>query len=54
MMDNVKLKGASYVVVTNVTLAKGSYVKLQPHSTRFTDLSNPKIVLETVQSLSLF
>ncbi|CAI0393370.1 unnamed protein product [Linum tenue] len=31
----------------NASLEKGTYVKLQPHSTDFLDVSNPKAILET-------
>lgn len=30
----------------NITLAKGTYVQLRPHRTKFTELSNPRVVLE--------
>jgi len=33
--------------LTNASLPKGSYVKLQPHSKDFLDISNPRAVLET-------
>lgn len=33
--------------VRNVSLPKGTYVKLQPHTTDFINISNPKAVLET-------
>ena len=35
------------VQVRNVSLPKGTYVKLQPHTTDFINISNPKAVLET-------
>ncbi|CAN1261595.1 Ubiquitin recognition factor in ER-associated degradation protein 1 [Linum perenne] len=31
----------------NVTLPKGTYVKLQPHTKDFLDITNPKAILET-------
>ncbi|KAI8025879.1 Ubiquitin recognition factor in ER-associated degradation protein 1 [Camellia lanceoleosa] len=35
------------VRVKNVTLPKGTYVKLQPHTKDYLDISNPKAILET-------
>ena len=32
--------------IKSVSLPKGRYVKLQPHTTDFLDISNPKAVLE--------
>jgi ubiquitin fusion degradation protein 1 len=46
VMQNLLLENSGLVDVQNVTLRKGSYVKLQPHSVRFTQLHNPRIVLE--------
>lgn len=46
MMDNLKLQGGNIVLLTNACLPKGTYVKLQPHTTDFINLSNPKVVLE--------
>lgn len=44
MMEYLALDNGSLVNLFNVTLPKGQYVKLQPHLTKFTQLSNPKIV----------
>ena len=46
MMLNLLLEEGSLVQVQNVSLPKGTYVKLQPHTTDFLDISNPKAVLE--------
>lgn len=42
MMENLLLQEGDIVQVKNVTLPKGTYVKLQPHTTDFLDISNPK------------
>ncbi|KAF5745409.1 ubiquitin fusion degradation protein 1 isoform X2 [Tripterygium wilfordii] len=47
MMENLVLQEGDIVRVKNVTLPKGKYVKLQPHTTDFLDISNPKAILET-------
>ncbi|KAD6795710.1 hypothetical protein E3N88_06606 [Mikania micrantha] len=47
MMANLVLQEGDIVRVKNVTLPKGSYVKLQPHTKDFLDISNPKAILET-------
>ncbi|KAJ6846142.1 ubiquitin fusion degradation protein 1-like protein [Iris pallida] len=47
MMQNMLLQEGDTVRVKNVTLPKGSYVKLQPHTKDFLDISNPKAILET-------
>ncbi|XP_057752584.1 uncharacterized protein LOC130970498 [Arachis stenosperma] len=47
MMENMLLQEGSIVRVKNVTLPKGTYVKLQPHTKDFLDISNPKAILET-------
>lgn len=47
MMENMLLQEGDFVRVKNVTLPKGTYVKLQPHTTDFLDISNPKAILET-------
>uniref|UniRef100_A0A6N2LJW7 Uncharacterized protein n=1 Tax=Salix viminalis TaxID=40686 RepID=A0A6N2LJW7_SALVM len=41
------LQEGDIVRVKNVTLPKGKYVKLQPHTKDFLDISNPKAILET-------
>lgn len=49
MMDNMKLQEYELVRVTNVSLAKATYMKLQPHTKGFLDeLSNPRAVLEAI------
>ncbi|KAK4740238.1 hypothetical protein R3W88_003935 [Solanum pinnatisectum] len=47
MMENLCLQEGDIVTVKNVTLPKGKYVKLQPHTMDFLDISNPKAILET-------
>lgn len=47
MMQNLAIQEGDTVKVRNVSLPKGTYVKLQPHTTDFTNISNPKAVLET-------
>ncbi|XP_021894577.1 ubiquitin fusion degradation protein 1 homolog [Carica papaya] len=47
MMENMLLQEGDIVHVRNASLAKGTYVKLQPHTKDFLDISNPKAILET-------
>lgn len=47
MMQNLLLQEGDIVTLKNATLQKGTYVKLQPHTKDFLDISNPKAVLET-------
>lgn len=47
MMENMLLQEGDFVRLKNVTLPKGTYVKLQPHTKDFLDISNPKAILET-------
>ncbi|RXH99558.1 hypothetical protein DVH24_021360 [Malus domestica] len=47
MMENMLLQEGDVVRVKNATLPKGTYVKLQPHTKDFLDISNPKAILET-------
>ncbi|KAF5821556.1 putative ubiquitin fusion degradation protein Ufd1 [Helianthus annuus] len=47
MMENMLLQEGDIVNVKNASLSKGTYVKLQPHTTDFLDISNPKAILET-------
>ncbi|KAK2978293.1 hypothetical protein RJ640_017144 [Escallonia rubra] len=47
MMGNLLLQEGDIVRVKNATLPKGTYVKLQPHTSDFLDISNPKAILET-------
>lgn len=52
-MGNLLLTEGQPVTFTNVSLPKGSYVKLQPVTSDFLDISNPKAVLErTLRSYS--
>ncbi|KAJ6350451.1 hypothetical protein OIU78_006590 [Salix suchowensis] len=46
MMENLRLEKGSVALIKNVDLLKGTYIKLQPHTTTFVELSNPKSVLE--------
>lgn len=46
VMENLLLGEGDLVRLKSATLAKGSYVKLQPHTSDFLDISNPKAVLE--------
>ena len=45
MMQNMLLSEGDIVQVKSATLPKGTYVKLQPHTKDFLDISNPKAVL---------
>ncbi|XP_073011764.1 uncharacterized protein [Typha latifolia] len=47
VMQNLLLQEGDIVRVKNATLPKGTYVKLQPHTKDFLDISNPKAILET-------
>ncbi|KAK1305423.1 hypothetical protein QJS10_CPB11g02219 [Acorus calamus] len=47
MMENMLIQEGDIVRVKNATLPKGTFVKLQPHTKDFLDISNPKAVLET-------
>ncbi|KAI3667686.1 hypothetical protein L6452_42755 [Arctium lappa] len=47
MMENMLLQEGDIVNVKNASLSKGTYVKLQPHTMDFLDISNPKAILET-------
>ncbi|KAL8154065.1 hypothetical protein V2J09_011825 [Rumex salicifolius] len=46
MMENLLLKEGDILKITTASLPKASYIKLQPHETKFLDISNPKAVLE--------
>lgn len=46
MMQNLLLETGDFIEVANVQLPKGTFVKLQPHTTAFTKLTNPRVVLE--------
>ena len=47
MMQNLLLQEGDLVVIRSANLPKGSFVKLQPHTKDFLDISNPRAVLET-------
>ncbi|XP_027109342.2 uncharacterized protein [Coffea arabica] len=47
MMENMLLQEGDIVHIKNASLSKGTYVKLQPHTTDFLGVSNPKAILET-------
>lgn len=47
MMQNMLLQEGDIIRVKSATLPKGTFVKLQPHTKDFLDISNPKAVLET-------
>lgn len=44
-MENMLLQEGDIVNIKNASLSKGTYVKLQPHTTDFLDISNPKAML---------
>jgi ubiquitin fusion degradation protein 1 len=46
MMQNLLITEGSLLTVTNVSLPKATFVKLQPQSTDFLEISNPRAVLE--------
>jgi ubiquitin fusion degradation protein 1 len=46
MMQNLGLTEGSFISVKSTSLPQGSFVKLQPHSKTFLDISNPRAVLE--------
>eukprot|EP00735_Rhodelphis_limneticus_P013690 TRINITY_DN7644_c0_g1::TRINITY_DN7644_c0_g1_i1::g.18645::m.18645 TRINITY_DN7644_c0_g1::TRINITY_DN7644_c0_g1_i1::g.18645 ORF type:complete len:349 (+),score=72.38,sp/Q9VTF9/UFD1_DROME/47.15/2e-75,UFD1/PF03152.9/6.2e-79,CDC48_2/PF02933.12/7e+03,CDC48_2/PF02933.12/0.13,Med3/PF11593.3/3.7 TRINITY_DN7644_c0_g1_i1:96-1142(+) len=46
MMQNLVIHEGEIIRVQSATLPKGSFVKFQPQTTDFIDLSNPKAVLE--------
>ncbi|MED6196842.1 hypothetical protein PIB30_051081, partial [Stylosanthes scabra] len=47
MMKNMQLEDGNLVFLRSTTLAKGTFLKLQPHTKDFLDLSNIKAMLET-------
>uniref|UniRef100_A0A0D9XF68 Uncharacterized protein n=1 Tax=Leersia perrieri TaxID=77586 RepID=A0A0D9XF68_9ORYZ len=46
MIRNMALEEGDAVVVKSASLPKGTFVKLQPHTSNFLDLANPKAMLE--------
>ncbi|KAF3443599.1 hypothetical protein FNV43_RR13287 [Rhamnella rubrinervis] len=47
MMEKMGFEPGDMAMIKNLNLAKGMYVKLQPHTSDFLQISNPKSVLET-------
>jgi ubiquitin fusion degradation protein 1 len=52
MMQNIGVEAGAFMKVSTVSLPLGSFVKIQPQSTAFLDISNPKAVLETTFKIS--
>lgn len=48
------LQEGDIVQVKNASLAKGTYVKLQPHTKDFLDVSNPKAMLVNDFAIYIF
>lgn len=46
VLDGLGAGSGSFVTIRNVRLRKATYVKFQPHSKTFLDISNPKAILE--------
>lgn len=46
MMQNLLIEEGSVITVANVSLPKATFVKLQPQSVDFLEISNPRAVLE--------
>lgn len=46
MMQNLLVEEGSLITVKNISLPKATFVKLQPQSVDFLEISNPKAVLE--------
>jgi ubiquitin fusion degradation protein 1 len=46
MMQNLLIEEGSLITVKNISLPKATFVKLQPQSVDFLEISNPKAVLE--------
>lgn len=46
MMQNLLIEEGTLLTVTNVSLPKATFVKLQPQSVDFLEISNPRAVLE--------
>lgn len=46
MMQNLLIEEGAVISVTNVSLPKATFVKLQPQSVDFLEISNPRAVLE--------
>lgn len=48
MMENIQLQEGDRLIVKNVSLEKGTHMKLQPHTTDFIQISNIKDLLEDI------
>ncbi|TKY67367.1 Ubiquitin fusion degradation protein 1-like [Spatholobus suberectus] len=46
MMENMRLEEGNIVILRSTHVPRGTYVKLQPHTKDFLDISNPKSILE--------
>lgn len=46
MMEHLCLDEGADVIIRNVNLKKGTYIKFQPHKTEFVDIPNFKEILE--------
>ena len=46
MMENLRLNEGDIIHLRSATIQKGSYVKLQPQTTDFIKISNPKASLK--------
>ena len=46
MMKNMKLQEGNTVILKNTQVPRATYVKLQPHTKDFLDISNPKSMYE--------
>lgn len=54
MMENMCLQEGDLVVLRSKSLAKGTFVKLQPHTKDFLDISNPKAMYKLTPYLLAF
>lgn len=43
-MHNLLLEEGDHVTITSATLEKGTFVRLQPHTVAFTEITNPRAV----------
>ena len=46
LMNNLYLEEGAEIILRNVNLQKGNFMKIQPHQTAFIDLPDPKAILE--------
>lgn len=46
LMDQLFLEEGAEIMLRNITLNKGTYMKIAPHETKFIDLPDPKAILE--------